>query len=268
MLKKSFWLASFMTLFIKSAFAQDPYGALDTVYLVPSAIRVPTTGGKVKLQLWVKTDNGAGDSAIAFLGIPVKFVGSTCGSIVPILLDTVGEPQPADTFFRKGNNINETISGVGYEGVAPYPDKWNNFILDFNAFSRGNYLWGTFMFDVDSGEIPCMICLDTVYWSDVESTVTIATSGTDQYTPYWKGGCFNISCAVAGDATGDGQVRVGDLVFLINHLFKGAKAPNSICEGDATGNGSISPGDLVHMINYIFKQGPAPVVSGGCCASG
>ena len=61
-----------------------------------------------------------------------------------------------------------------------------------------------------------------------------------------------------GDATGNGVIDVGDIVYLINYLFKGGPAPNPLEAGDATCDGKVDVGDVVYLINYLFKTGPPP----------
>jgi len=71
------------------------------------------------------------------------------------------------------------------------------------------------------------------------------------------------SFAVCGDANGDGQVNVGDAVYVIAYVFKGGPAPNPVCAGDANHDGQCNVGDAVYLIAYVFKGGPPPVA--GCC---
>jgi hypothetical protein len=63
---------------------------------------------------------------------------------------------------------------------------------------------------------------------------------------------------LAGDANGDGQVDVGDAVFLVNFVFRDGQSPRPYLAGDANGDGRPDVGDAVYLINYIFKGGPAP----------
>jgi len=66
-----------------------------------------------------------------------------------------------------------------------------------------------------------------------------------------------------GDANNDGIVNVGDVVYLINYLYKNGPTPlPTTCAGDCTGDGIVNVGDVVYLINYLFKGGPTP---GGCC---
>ena len=61
-----------------------------------------------------------------------------------------------------------------------------------------------------------------------------------------------------GDANGDQSVDVGDVVFLVNYLFKSGIAPSSLSSGDANGDCLVNVGDIVYLINYLFKNGTAP----------
>jgi len=70
---------------------------------------------------------------------------------------------------------------------------------------------------------------------------------------------------ICGDANGDGDLNVGDAVYLINFVFKGGPAPDPVCVGDANGDTDTNVGDAVYLINYVFKSGPAP--EEGCCQS-
>jgi len=63
---------------------------------------------------------------------------------------------------------------------------------------------------------------------------------------------------VKGDANGDGEVTVSDVVYLINYLFKSGPAPYPWEAGDANGDGNVSVADCVYLINYLFKEGPPP----------
>ncbi len=63
---------------------------------------------------------------------------------------------------------------------------------------------------------------------------------------------------MSGDANGDGDVNIGDAVYMINWIFKGGPAPKNLKEADANCDGNPNVGDAVYLINYVFKSGPAP----------
>ncbi|UCB52467.1 MAG: agmatine deiminase family protein, partial [Candidatus Zixiibacteriota bacterium] len=67
--------------------------------------------------------------------------------------------------------------------------------------------------------------------------------------------------AVCGDVNDDETVDLGDVVYLLNYLYR--SGPEPICLpptacGDVTGNGVIDIGDVVHLVNYLYKGGPPP----------
>jgi C1A family cysteine protease len=62
----------------------------------------------------------------------------------------------------------------------------------------------------------------------------------------------------SGDANGDQTVDVGDVVFLVNYLFKSGITPSYLSSGDANGDCLVNVGDIVYLINYLFKSGTAP----------
>ena len=63
---------------------------------------------------------------------------------------------------------------------------------------------------------------------------------------------------VRGDANGDCVLDVGDVVYLINFLFKYGPQPCPKAAGDENCDGNVDVGDVVYLINYLFKGGPHP----------
>lgn len=80
-------------------------------------------------------------------------------------------------------------------------------------------------------------------------------------------GALDVACPgvfLCGDANDDGNLNVGDVVFIINYVFKNGKTPDWKCEADANHDGKVNVADAVYMINFIFKDGPGPVTP--CCS--
>jgi hypothetical protein len=69
---------------------------------------------------------------------------------------------------------------------------------------------------------------------------------------------FYVRYFVCGDANGDGEVTPGDVVYLINYLFRDGSAPSPWEAGDVNSDGVVEPGDVVYLINYLFRNGPPP----------
>jgi hypothetical protein len=63
---------------------------------------------------------------------------------------------------------------------------------------------------------------------------------------------------IRGDVTGDGVIDAGDVVYLINYLYRGGPAPTPLASGDTTCDGNVDAGDVVYLINYLYRSGPAP----------
>jgi len=61
-----------------------------------------------------------------------------------------------------------------------------------------------------------------------------------------------------GDANEDGVIDIGDVVYLLEYLFKGGPAPDPLEAGDTNCDGLVNIGDVVYLINYLFKGGTAP----------
>lgn len=63
---------------------------------------------------------------------------------------------------------------------------------------------------------------------------------------------------VCADVNYDGAINMGDVIFMIDGVFKCGPAPQPLCIGDANGDGGYNIGDAIYMISYIFRGGPPP----------
>ena len=61
-----------------------------------------------------------------------------------------------------------------------------------------------------------------------------------------------------GDANGDQVIDLGDVVYLINYLYKDGPAPEPLEAGDANCDEVVDLGDVVYLINYLYRDGPPP----------
>jgi subtilisin family serine protease len=61
---------------------------------------------------------------------------------------------------------------------------------------------------------------------------------------------------VYGDANGDGIVTGGDLVFLLNYLFRSGPVSDPPSAGDPNGDCAITGGDVIYLMNYLYRLGP------------
>ncbi|MCJ7459880.1 MAG: dockerin type I domain-containing protein [candidate division Zixibacteria bacterium] len=71
-------------------------------------------------------------------------------------------------------------------------------------------------------------------------------------------GYVNTAAFVHADDNADGRITVADVVYEINHLFKGGppSRPPEVCDVNCDNHCDVS--DVVYKINYLFKGGPPP----------
>jgi outer membrane protein assembly factor BamB len=61
-----------------------------------------------------------------------------------------------------------------------------------------------------------------------------------------------------GDANGDGEITISDVVYLVNYLYKSGTPPSPLGAGDCNRDGMVDLADVIYLINYLFKGGPPP----------
>ena len=72
---------------------------------------------------------------------------------------------------------------------------------------------------------------------------------------------FDNTCPVplVGDINHDLALSSGDIVLLVNVVFKGAPPPAPCLElGDVNCSGLVTSGDIILLVNHIFKSGEPP----------
>jgi hypothetical protein len=45
---------------------------------------------------------------------------------------------------------------------------------------------------------------------------------------------------------------------MINYFFRNGFPPDPLASGDANCDGVVDPGDIVYLLNYLFRGWPAP----------
>lgn len=62
-----------------------------------------------------------------------------------------------------------------------------------------------------------------------------------------------------GDANNDGVIDIGDVVYLINYLYKNGPEPEPwLLVTDVNCDKTVDIGDVVYLINYLYRHGEAP----------
>ncbi|KPL00615.1 MAG: hypothetical protein AMJ91_03950 [candidate division Zixibacteria bacterium SM23_73_3] len=69
---------------------------------------------------------------------------------------------------------------------------------------------------------------------------------------------FMVQTYVCGDVNSDGSIDLGDVLYLVNYLYKSGSAPNLFQAGDVDCNEVIDLGDVLHLVNYLYKGGSPP----------
>ncbi|MCP4568636.1 MAG: hypothetical protein GY841_13750 [FCB group bacterium] len=167
------------------------------------------------------------------------------------------------------------IHRVSVTGNAPTMDVGllNNTAIADNLFVKGDLV----IEDPNSCEILTYAVLSGPGEIDAEGLYTWVPTVGDQGTNHFVEvmatdehdtvtGSFEIEVlpgeGLDGDANLDGSVNVGDIVFLINYVFKNGAFPQVPNLADVNSDCALNIGDAVYLIGYVFKHGPAPWI--GC----
>jgi len=68
----------------------------------------------------------------------------------------------------------------------------------------------------------------------------------------------SIAIFTRGDCNGDAVTEMGDVVYIVNYLYKDGSAPVPLQAGDVNCDGVVDLADVVYLITYLYKAGPAP----------
>ncbi len=103
------------------------------------------------------------------------------------------------------------------------------------------------------------ICIDSCFWPPTGRLQFCDKFGTSVFVPRHNlPVCFTISFATVGDANSDGVIDNGDVVYLINYLYKSGPSPVPLQVGDCNCDEIVDIGDVVFLINYLFRDGDPP----------
>jgi len=83
-----------------------------------------------------------------------------------------------------------------------------------------------------------------------------------KYNDRFAQSAFDNNFVLYGDANGDWVIDLGDVIFLINYVLKGASPPQPLAAGDINGDCVVDVDDVVYLIYYLYKRGPTP--QAGC----
>jgi hypothetical protein len=134
---------------------------------------------------------------------------------------SMGDATSSDYATIKYNNVGDEIWTARYNGIGNGSDEAQGVVVDDSSYVYvTGYSWGS------------------------------GTAGDYATIKYVQ--------ILHGDANGDRVIDVGDVVYLINYLYKNGSPPDPLKTGDVNCDILVDVGDVVYLINYLFKGGPAP----------
>lgn len=174
---------------------------------------------------------------------------------------------------------NVSMASSGYS-FGLFPDGTPGVNPKSGAYVQGNppaFIWqgsGQYDFQLASDPEFKTILVNTVVSGNAYSLET-QLAGADTITYYWRikhntdsqfGDIYAVNVVPGtetscGDLNKDTFVNIGDIVYLINGIFKNGPSSEPFSSSDINCDGRVNVGDAVHMINYIFKGGVEP-----CCS--
>ena len=113
-------------------------------------------------------------------------------------------------------------------------------------------LLATFTFTVSD---TMTICLDTTMIMMQNLTFT-RTDAVVYFPQDNMPSCMPVF--IRGDANGNGEIHIEDIVYLINYLFMDGPPPPTVKSGDANCDEVVDVADVIYLMNYLFGDGPEP----------
>ena len=174
-----------------------------------------------------------------------------------VATDSSGNVYVADTFnntIRIGRAALADVATIDLSTGARGATRQ----LDTSPQTATSFQWTVIRRPVDSvADLSSATVRNPTFTPDVPGLFTFRVIATSAAGTSITTVDLLVSAGVPGDANGDGAVTVGDIFYLINHLFAGGPAP--IGPGDANGDGAVTVGDVFYLINFLFAGGPPPL---------
>jgi hypothetical protein len=103
-------------------------------------------------------------------------------------------------------------------------------------------------------------------WTPMQVREAMMASGNNSSSPnntYGWGipdilAAIQYSFYLTGDMTGDGEINVSDLIFLIDYLYRNGRAPSPLYLGDVNCDEGVNISDVVYLINFVYQNGTEP----------
>ena len=178
--------------------------------------------------------------------------------------DIVGPLTPPDNpVFSEQAKQSFGSRGIVYESGAVNPDSMLVYCLDLvgapvHWVGQGELFRLEFA-PLDTGQIS--IDLTLLSW-DLEIYTAVYGYGYDFALKYSIPTITVVDCEDAsitnGDANFDRTITSADIIYLVNHVFKGGPEPVLWNLGDVNCDGRIASADIITLVNFALKSGPPP----------
>ena len=124
------------------------------------------------------------------------------------------------------------------------------------AFVQGSrVLLATMTFTLDD---TMTLCLDSCHWPPSGQLIFDRGDHRTYVPKHNLPHCFSVSYPGTGDCNADCTIDLGDVVYLLNYVFRSGPAPAPLQTGDVDCDGAVDVGDVVFLISYLYTGGPAP----------
>jgi len=103
-------------------------------------------------------------------------------------------------------------------------------------------------------------------WTPMQVREAMLESGDNSSSPdntYGWGipdilAAIQYSFYLTGDVTGDEEINIADVVYLINYLYKDGPVPSPLFLGDVNCDSEVDISDVIYLINYLYRDGSEP----------
>ena len=160
--------------------------------------------------------------------------------------------------YNGPGNAEDIACGIALDGAG-------NVYVTGNASGSGTYDdYVTIRYSPDGDQIWVTAYDGPGNYYDVPQALKVSNSGDIYVTGrssgnYWDYATIKYSQSFSrGDVDGNGSIDIGDIIYLLNYLYRGGSPPEPQETGDCNCTGFIDIGDVVYLINYLFRSGPPP----------
>ncbi len=86
-------------------------------------------------------------------------------------------------------------------------------------------------------------------------------------TPVTEGVTLRREQFIRGNADGQGDLGIGDAIFILSFMFQNGVTPPCMDAADTNDNGLVDIGDAIGILSYLFAQGAPPAAPSTACGS-